>query len=804
MLVGRGESEMEDAEVEMALVELEARLYGGDDAERDVGGAFRGIEALAWDLAGAHDRGNSDGASALGGAHPDASFLYGALLASGLAPVPTPTGRRARELAKMIRQGGGGGGGGGGRRSRRGSKAVHGGLTGGGGQMADPEDVLEAARAFRTPAVLVRDDEGAFAALNDACEAGSVEATLALADRFRWNRGVFGAPPLWSRPGYAGEGAFWRERGWPEPPIPLNEAEGWCWAGLPLLVEAADAILDGKEAGGEETALPEPALRLRDAYADGGDTTLSGRLREHLQVPEGGLDSDEAVGLEASLARAGDPAANVAMGYRYLYARGVERDARRAMELFEVGARGGDPAGAFNAGFMLLEGLLPPRHEPDYAGARRHFEAAAEAGLAVAFNGLGVLHFQGVLEGEPDYAEAQRMFQLGADAGDPDSLYNLAYMAELGVLELDEEGRGGDHGVGREQGSPASPEDDPLLARAAQLYEEAVALDHWRAPYALAGLRATGRGVTRDCIKAYELLHMFVSEQGTWPRDAADAVATLAAGDAWAAAVRFALLAEQGFEVAISNLAHLLSVEAVGAAPALEDVLNRDGTRPSFASPDQPGRAVHIRGTHGGAVMPGVLQGRVFEPSSRSPDWDWGDDAGARRALAVRLWERAAAMGFAGAGVEVGDHFLRANDTPKALAAYEQASGTSAEGLWAVAQVHHYGLGGVPVDYPKAAGLYQRAIALDPATTLPSALSLTALYVSWGYEALMGWYPDLLPAGEAGQAHLATPARHLDVAVLVALALALLLSGLAAMRHLDDLVRPRPRHPPHGPGVGRT
>jgi TPR repeat protein len=168
-----------------------------------------------------------------------------------------------------------------------------------------------------------------------------------------------------------------------------------------------------------------------------------------------------------------------------------------------------------------------------------------------------------------------------------------------------------------------------------------------------------------------------------------------------------------------------------------------------------------------------------LEPSSRS-QWDW-NEAGMQSARALQLWERSAAMGFAEAGVEVGDHYLGANDTARALEAYTAASTHSAEGLWAIAQVHHYGLGGVPRDYPRAADLYQKAIAFDPTSTLPSAVSLAALYVSWGAEAL---------AADLGLDHSPFgPTRHADVAALIALGFALLVAAIAAMHHIDELIR---------------
>ena len=74
-------------------------------------------------------------------------------------------------------------------------------------------------------------------------------------------------------------------------------------------------------------------------------------------------------------------------------------------------------------GYMHMRGIGT---KPNATIAKQYFEVAAQHGVAAAYNGIGVLHFEGV-DGMPvDYVAARKAFTSGADLGDPDAMFNLA------------------------------------------------------------------------------------------------------------------------------------------------------------------------------------------------------------------------------------------------------------------------------------------------------------------------------------------------------------------------------------------
>ena len=100
-----------------------------------------------------------------------------------------------------------------------------------------------------------------------------------------------------------------------------------------------------------------------------------------------------------------------------------QADPAGALQQFQEAAAQGDPVAIFNVGYMQMRGIGT---QPNATAAKRNFEAAAQHGLSAAFNGLGVLHFDGPGGLPVDYAAARKAFMSGAALGDPDAMFNLA------------------------------------------------------------------------------------------------------------------------------------------------------------------------------------------------------------------------------------------------------------------------------------------------------------------------------------------------------------------------------------------
>ena len=294
-----------------------------------------------------------------------------------------------------------------------------------------------------------------------------------------------------------------------------------CEAGLPFLRAAADEVLRRAEGSADHTVPQEP-VRLRERVRDGAWAA---------RVAEG---SDPQLRMEEDLAARGVPEAQRHMGYRRLLGRGVPADEAAAAAAFEAAAANGDEFAMFNRGLMHMRA-------GNYTQASALFQKAADKNLPAAFNGIGVLAFNGW--GTPRNLTAARLaFEEGAARGDPDAHYNrgMLYSSGAGVAA------------------------DAALALTS--FEAASEAGHWRAPHTLAGMHAEGTGTTVNCSRAARLASLFVEERLDYSAEVDEALDAYDAGDVQGALVRLSLLTSQGCEAAASNAAFMLRA---GKAPWL-------------------------------------------------------------------------------------------------------------------------------------------------------------------------------------------------------------------------------------------
>ena len=125
----------------------------------------------------------------------------------------------------------------------------------------------------------------------------------------------------------------------------------------------------------------------------------------------------------------GDPIALYELAVRTLDGRGVARDPRAAVTLFEkAGDKNLAPA-QYRAGNAYEKGLGVPR---DVEAARRWYQRAAENGNTRAMHNLAVLMAEGA-SGKPDYAAALNWFLKASEHGVRDSQFNLAVLFARGL-----------------------------------------------------------------------------------------------------------------------------------------------------------------------------------------------------------------------------------------------------------------------------------------------------------------------------------------------------------------------------------
>lgn len=243
---------------------------------------------------------------------------------------------------------------------------------------------LQAVGVF--PDDLPRDTASTLVLLHKAAEGGSIEAHLALTDRFFMGRGV----------------------------------EQNCDLGLKYAKLAAELVSVDLEKTASRFSAPLLPLKLRDKWMD-----------PNYIAPIDNENAAHVLQYEEDLAMRGNVEAQRRMAYRRLMGRGVEADPEGAYHDFLAGAQQGDSFALFNLGYMYLRGMFVSQN---YTAARDYFEQAAEKGLASGYNGVGVMDWNG--QGAPANLTAARLaFEKGAKLNNSDCFYNLGilYLHGLGV-----------------------------------------------------------------------------------------------------------------------------------------------------------------------------------------------------------------------------------------------------------------------------------------------------------------------------------------------------------------------------------
>ena len=126
---------------------------------------------------------------------------------------------------------------------------------------------------------------------------------------------------------------------------------------------------------------------------------------------------EQAAGLLAPLAKAGDPVAQQRLGVMHFYGRGVPEDENKALELARQSAAQGNLDAMFLAGNIYVFGDTVPNEsdDPDLEAAKWFFEAAS-GGHAEAEYGLGLLFLagKGVVQSQE---EAMKWIEKAAEHG---------------------------------------------------------------------------------------------------------------------------------------------------------------------------------------------------------------------------------------------------------------------------------------------------------------------------------------------------------------------------------------------------
>lgn len=385
-----------------------------------------------------------------------------------------------------------------------------------------------------------------------------------------------------------------------------------------------------------------------DVSLTGGSAVQRIRLLDEVENPgsTSGMLEEDLIQYYQFLAEKGDVQAQVGLGQLHLHGgRGVEQNHQRAYDYFTQAANAGNTHAMAFLGKMYSEGseYLPQNNET----ALQYFKKASDLGNPVGQSGLGMAYLYG--RGVPvNYELALKYFQKAAEQGWVDGQLQLGTMYYNGI------------GVKRD------------YKQALKFFNLASQAGHILAFYNLAQMHATGTGVMRSCHTAVELFKN-VCERGRWSERLMSAYGSFKEGETDAALVQYLLLAEQGYEVAQSNVAFVL---------------------------DQKGA-------------------RIFTENETYP-------------RALLHWTRAAAQGYTVARIKLGDyHFYGYGtdvDYETAVIHYRLASEQqhSAQAMFNLGYMHEKGLG-IKQDIHLAKRFYDMAAEASPDAQVPVFLALCKL-----------------------------------------------------------------------------
>ncbi|KAK5853125.1 hypothetical protein PBY51_006942 [Eleginops maclovinus] len=385
-----------------------------------------------------------------------------------------------------------------------------------------------------------------------------------------------------------------------------------------------------------------------DVSLTGGSAVQRIRLLDEVENPgsTSGMLEEDLIQYYQFLAEKGDVQAQVGLGQLHLHGgRGVEQNHQRAYDYFTQAANAGNTHAMAFLGKMYSEGseYLHQNNET----ALQYFKKASDLGNPVGQSGLGMAYLYG--RGVPvNYELALKYFQKAAEQGWVDGQLQLGTMYYNGI------------GVKRD------------YKQALKFFNLASQAGHILAFYNLAQMHATGTGVMRSCHTAVELFKN-VCERGRWSERLMAAYGSFKEGEPDAALVQYLVLAEQGYEVAQSNVAFILDQKGV----------------------------------------------RIFTENETYP-------------RALLHWTRAAAQGYTVARIKLGDyHFYGYGtdvDYETAVIHYRLASEQqhSAQAMFNLGYMHEKGLG-IKQDIHLAKRFYDMAAEASPDAQVPVFLALCKL-----------------------------------------------------------------------------
>uniref|UniRef100_H3HDC8 Uncharacterized protein n=1 Tax=Phytophthora ramorum TaxID=164328 RepID=H3HDC8_PHYRM len=445
-----------------------------------------------------------------------------------------------------------------------------------------------------------------------------------------------------------------------------------------------------------------------------------------------------AMSLYAEAAALGAPRAQFHVGVALSYGLwGSPLDEAAAMTHYYFAALGGDIGASMALGHKHLLGLGAPKK---CESAVRYYEVAANEAVArreqnashPAIYDLPHRRLKTVAESQhkknlPGDSAIVDYYQFSADKGDPDATLNLATFLGIGVPQnnatafkyLQEAVNEGNTAAQNElahmyllgKGTEQDEEQAVSLFKAAAkqgsmdaFYNLGVLHVRGVSSHKLGHMSLHGIGTTRSCKNAVESFKM-VAERGEWDRILSQAYKDFKRQDYEASFMKYAVMAQQGYEVAQHNAAYLLDYDFLA---------------PSAFSP--------------------MLS---LTPSGMELEND------IVASTAVMLYRLAAQQGNVDANLKIGDYYYYGKgghpvDFVKASAHYSLASKRSnAQAMFNLALMYEHGIG-VDQDFYLAKRFFDKARVSHSDASVPVTLALWKLRAHKSLRSWKRWWDELV------------------------------------------------------------
>ncbi|KAJ0412338.1 hypothetical protein ATCC90586_009528 [Pythium insidiosum] len=390
----------------------------------------------------------------------------------------------------------------------------------------------------------------------------------------------------------------------------------------------------------------------------------------------------------------GDPEATINLATLYYYgARGLQQDLAQAARLFHKAYDLGASGSAYHLGHMYNYGIGVQQSNET---ALKYLQEAVKEGSTAAHNELAFMHMHGKGT-EQNHEQALTLFKAAAKQGNMEAFYNL------GVL----------HMQGSGMSSTARRRKDPEYEVAHGYFQVAAHQGHTLSSHKLGHMSLHGIGTTRSCKNAVDSFKL-VAERGEWDRMLSRAFKDFKNQDYEAAFIKYAVMAQQGYEVAQHNAAYLLDFGFL---------------TPLFASPIM-------------ASTPSLPSTMVSHSSSSLTRAE-------AEAGAIQLYKMAAMQGNVDANLKIGDYYYygkggHAVDYTKASAHYSLASKRSnAQAMFNLALMYEHGIG-VQQDFFLAKRYFDKASDAHNDAHVPVTLALWKLRTHIMLKAWKRWWDELV------------------------------------------------------------